>query len=192
MLDDVAEVDPVATSFATKDVRKPNNKAALRYLEISNLNAISITTGNGHVVLGVGYKADAVAAFWLPQDRARAVAAKARSLMAGGVSVATAVATLREAATQCRAVLTEHDVAMARAHVAAERLDAIMGHLRSMGALKEFQRTYKRRRLAAKERGEGYMSFSVAELRLKRALILLIQSGGKPATQSIFAEVFGA
>jgi hypothetical protein len=64
--------------------------------------------------------------------------------------------------------------------------------MRGTGVLKEFNRAYKRRREAAAERGEKFMSFAVAELRLKRTLIPLLQSGGKPAIgASIFAEVFG-
>jgi hypothetical protein len=187
---------PMTITDSERDARpKPrqaSDKAALKYLEVSGVNAISITTGPGGIVLGIGYRANAVAAFWLSAGKARAVAAKARSIAGDAVDVEAVVAALHEAATQCRAVLTEHHVAMARAHVAAERLDAIMEILRDMGALKEFRRTYKRRRLAAKERGQGYMTFANAELRLKRALIPLIQSGGKPAAQSIFAEVFGA
>jgi hypothetical protein len=72
MLDDVANAASVAT------VAKPASpdKAALQYLEASGARAISITTGNGHVVINVGYKADAVEVFWLPAASARAVAAR--------------------------------------------------------------------------------------------------------------------
>jgi hypothetical protein len=34
------------------------------------------------------------------------------------------------------------------------------------------------------------MSYNVAELRFKRALILLLMNGGKPST-SLFATIFG-
>jgi hypothetical protein len=40
--------------------------------------------------------------------------------------------------------------------------------------MREFTKTYKRRRLAAGLRGEGFMSYAVAELRLRRALIPLL------------------
>jgi hypothetical protein len=41
------------------------------------------------------------------------------------------------------------------------------------------------------ERGEGYMSFKVAELRLRRAMIPLLMNGGQPvAGASLFAEIF--
>jgi hypothetical protein len=189
MRDVVADDVSVATDASVP--RSSDTRAALKYLEASGANAISITTGSGHVVIAVGYKADAVAAFWLLQDRARAVAAKARGLMAGGADVEGAVAALREAAVQLRVTLTAHDVAMARAGAAAHRLDAIVETLRACGMMREFTRQYKLRRAAATARGEGFMSYGNAELRLKRALLPLIQNGGKPVIgASLFAQVF--
>jgi len=39
--------------------------------------------------------------------------------------------------------------------------------------------------------GRGFVSFRVAELRLRRALIPLLVNGGEPVVgQSLFAEVF--
>jgi hypothetical protein len=189
MLDDIAEVASVAT-VAKPVPRSPDTRAALKYLEVSGVNAISITTGNGHVVLAVGYKPDAVAAFWLSADKARAVAARARKIAGDAPDVEGAVAALHEAAVQCRATLTPHDVVMARAGAAAHRLDAIVKTLRASGMMREFTRQYKLRRAAATARGEGFMSYGNAEARLRQALIPLLQSGGKPAAQSIFAEVF--
>ena len=59
------------------------------------------------------------------------------------------------------------------------------------GAAREFTKMYVQG--AAGLRGEGSMSYAVAELRLRRALIPLLQGGGKPAVgQSLFAEIFGA
>jgi hypothetical protein len=102
-----------------------------------------------------------------------------------------AIRALQEAAAQCRAVLTQHDVAMTRAANAAERLDRYMESLKGTGVLKEFTRAYKRRRIATKERGEGFMSFQVAELRFKRALVPLLMNGGKPAIgTSFFSAIF--
>jgi hypothetical protein len=57
--------------------------------------------------------------------------------------------------------------------------------------MREFTKMYKRRRLAAGLRGEGFMSYGNAELRLRRALIPLLMGGGKPAVgASLFAEIF--
>jgi hypothetical protein len=188
MLDGVADVAPVATDVSGP--RSPDTRAAPAYLEASGAGAISITSGAGHIVINVGFLRDAVAAFWLPQDKARAVAARARSIAGDADDVATVVAALKAAAVQLRVTLTAHDTAMMRAGAAAERLDEYVETLRASGVLKQFTRTYKQRRLAAAAKGEGFMTFAMAELRFKRALIPLLQSGGKPAAQSIFAQVF--
>jgi hypothetical protein len=80
---------------------------------------------------------------------------------------------------------------MARASVVAERLDVLMDQLKASGIWLDFTKTYRQRRLAAKARGEGFMPFSAAELRFKRALVPLLQSGGKPVVgQSLFAAIF--
>jgi hypothetical protein len=169
----------------------PDTKAALKYLEASGANAISITSGTGGVVLGVCYRADAVRIYWLPAASARAVSARARKIAGDAVDVATVIAALKEAATQCRVTLTEHDIAIARADAMAQRLDACLAQWRQAGALKEFLKAYRSRRLAAKARGEGFMSFPVAELRLRRAMISVLQNGGTPKVgTSLFAEVF--
>jgi hypothetical protein len=80
MLDVVADDVSVATDAAVP--RSLDTKAALKYLEASGANAISITTGPGGTVIAVGYKADAVAVHWLPAASARAVAARARNSQA--------------------------------------------------------------------------------------------------------------
>jgi hypothetical protein len=190
MLDDTVAVE---TPAAKPVPRSPDTRAALQYLPCSGANAISITTGCGHVVINVGYKADAVEVFWLPAASARAVAARARKLAGNSQDVESTIAALREAAVQLRVKLIEHDTAMGRAAAAAQRLDVLMDQLKVSGIWLDFTKTYRQRRLAAKARGEGFMPFSAAELRFKRALIPLLQSGGKPAVvgASIFAEVFG-
>jgi hypothetical protein len=64
-------------------------------------------------------------------------------------------------------------------------------HRCGTGVLKEFNKAYKRRRMAAIARGEGFMTFGTAMLRFKRALVPLLV-GGKPVVgQSLFAAVFG-
>jgi hypothetical protein len=98
---------------------------------------------------------------------------------------------LTKAAADLHVTLTPHATAMMRAGEAAKRLDRYMDSLRGTGVLKEFTRAYCHKRLAAGPRGEGFMSYATAELRLRRALILLLQGGGKPAVgQSLFASIF--
>jgi hypothetical protein len=88
-------------------------------------------------------------------------------------------------------MLTPHDVAIQRASGAARRLDEYLTSLKGTRTLKAFTHTYRLRRVAAAERGKGFMSYKVAELRFKRALIPLLMNGGKPAVgASLFAQVF--
>jgi hypothetical protein len=182
----------VADASVTKPVStSPDTKAALGYLSASGGNAISITYSAGHVVIGVGYRADAVAAYWLPATLARSVAARARSIGGDAADVETVVAALKAAAVQLRVTLTPHDVAITRAHTMAARLDEFMSSMRGTGALKEFTRSYKRRRIEAAARGEGFMSYKIAEQRLRMAMIPVLMDGGQAVIgASIFATIF--
>ena len=63
--------------------------------------------------------------------------------------------------------------------------------MRGTGVLKEFNRAYKRRRMAATARGEGFMTYKTATARLRNALVPLL-TGGKPVVSgSLFAAIFG-
>jgi hypothetical protein len=169
------------------------DKPALAYLEWSGARAISVTIGSGGVVVNVGLVRDAAAILWTHADQARAVAARARKIAGDGADLDSTIAALQRAATECRAVLTDHHVAMARAGNAAARLDEVMGQLDAAGTLREFQKIYRARRLAAKARGEGFMSYTNAERRLRLALVPLLANGGKPEVgESLFRQVFGA
>jgi hypothetical protein len=127
----------------------------------------------------------------LPETNARAVLKLARQRAGKSPDIATAQTALAQAAADQRVVLTAHPVAMVRAGDAAARLNSYMDSLRGTGRLREFTKEFKRGRIAANMRGEGFMSFSHAELRLRRALIPLLMGGGQPAIgQSLFAEIF--
>jgi hypothetical protein len=119
MLDDVADVS-VATEASGP--RSPDTRGALRYLACSGVRAISITDGPGGVVIAVGIKINpaAAAVYWMPAAKARSIAARARKIAGDAVDVEAVVAALHEAATELRATLTPHDVALARAADAAE------------------------------------------------------------------------
>ena len=80
---------------------------------------------------------------------------------------------------------------MMRAGEAAAKLDRYMDSLRGTGVLREFNRAFKRRRMEAMLNGRGFMNYKAAELRLRRALIPLLQGGGNVQAQSLFAEIFG-
>jgi hypothetical protein len=58
--------------------------------------------------------------------------------------------------------------------------------------MREFTRAYKRRRIEAAANGQGFMTYAVAEARLRKALIPLLVGGRNVAsTQTMFAQIFG-
>jgi hypothetical protein len=190
VVDDVV-LDFVAT-VARPAARPADTKAAISYLISSGATAISIIENVKGCSFKVGSKLDPRAAmvFWLPEDNARAVMRKART--GASPDIAAATTALHKAAADQRVTLTEHGTAMMRAGEAAKRLDAYVASLRARGAMKEFTKAYRRHRLAAIARGEGFMSYAVAELRLRRALVPLLVGGrANGPVQSLFAEIFG-
>jgi hypothetical protein len=176
-----------------RPVRSPDTKAAIKYLEASGATAITIVEIDGVCSFHVGSKIDphAVSVQWLPAAKARSIAMKARNLAGANPDAATAARVLAQAAADQRVTLTPNDVAMSRAGEAAGRLDAYVEALRARGDMKEFTKAYRLLRMAAKARGEGFMSFKVAELRLRRALIPYLVGGNTLGVRSLFAEVFG-
>jgi len=189
MLDEVAAI----VETVDRPAASPDTKAAIAYLIAAGTTAISvIETETGRALFRVGTKIDpdTTAIYWIARQAAIAVARRARRLAGANPRGDEAIAALRQAAAEKRATLTEHATAMARAGSAAQRLDEHMASVRGTGVLKEFDRAYKRRRMAATASGEGFMTFKTAEARFKRALIPLL-TGGKPvATASLFAEIF--
>lgn len=194
MLDDVADVAPVAT-VAKPVPRSPDTRAAIQYLAASGAVAIFIVEIDGIAAFRVGipnWNKPYAAIFWITEVDAKPVVKVARRLAGKDQNVGDAVASLRKAAVECRATLTPHDVAIQRAAGAARRLDEYLTSLKGTGVLKQFTRTYRLRRVAAAERGKGFMSYKVAELRFKRALIPLLLNNGKPAIgASLFETIFG-
>jgi len=174
-----------------RPARSPDTKAAINYLTASGATAITITEINGVCAFHVGTKmlARSVAIFWIMEVDAKPVVASARK----GAGGDAAVAALHRAAFDLRAVLTPNDVAMSRAGQAAGRIEQYIDSMRAKGAMREFTRAYKRRRMEAEANGQGFMTYAVAEARLRRALIPLLVGGQNvgPAA-SLFAEIFGA
>ena len=70
-------------------------------------------------------------------------------------------------------------MAISRARDASQKLDAYLESLRGSGVLREFNRAFKQRRIAATARGERFMTYKVAEGRLRLALIPLLMHGGR-------------
>jgi hypothetical protein len=186
---DVADVETAAQPAA----RSADTKAAIAYLIASGATAISVIENVTGCVFRIGTKIDprAASVHWLREAQAKPVMNAARRIAGKSPDLTKATSALAKAASDQRVTLTEHAVAMMRAEEAAAKLNRYMDSLRGTGVLREFNRAFKRRRMEAMLRGEGFMNYKAAELRLRRALIPLLQAGGKPAVgQSLFAQIF--
>ena len=188
-LDDVADVETVARPAA----RSADTKAAVAYLIASGATAITIIENVTGCTFRVGTKISRRAAvvMWLREDEATALLKAARRRAGKSPDLTKATSALTKAASDQRVTLTEHATAMMRAGVAAAKLDQYMASLRGTGVLVEFNRAFKRKRMAATARGEGFMPYSTAMLRLRKALVPLLQGGGNVHTATLFADVFG-
>jgi hypothetical protein len=127
--------------------------------------------------------ARSVAIFWIMEVDATPVVALARKIAGKGAGGDAAVAALHRAANDLKATLTPHDVAMSRAGQVAGRIEEYIESMRAMGG---DARIHPRVQAAAN--GQGFMTYAVAEQRLRKALIPLLVGGRNvgPA-QSLFA-----
>jgi hypothetical protein len=191
-LDDVA--DRPALIGKSRVERSPDTRAAIAYLIASDATALSLIENETGCAFRVGTKLDprAASVHWLRETEAQAVLKAARKHAGKSPDIATATTALIRAAADLRVTLTEHGTAMMRAGEAAKRLDAYVASLRARGAMKEFTKAYRRHRLAAIARGEGFMSYGNAELRLRRALIPYLSGGRDVQAATLFADVFGS
>jgi hypothetical protein len=141
---DVADVETVARAARSADTR-----AAIAYLIASGATAISVIENETGCTYRVGTRIDprAASVHWLPEAKAKPVLKAARKHAGKSPDIATAISALHQAAADLKVTLTEHGTAMMRAGEAAAKLDAFIASLRARGAMKEFTRTYKRRRL---------------------------------------------
>jgi hypothetical protein len=178
---------------AVRPEPRPDPRAALKYLEASGAVAISIRESEAGAAIRFGkIPTEAAMVYWFPEAKARATVKRARKLAGDGADVETVAVALRRAAADLGAVLTSHSIALERATLMAVRLDEFMEVLRIFGRMLEFTKSFRQCRLAAKARGQGFMSYKAAEIRFRRALIPLLQNGGRPDVgQSFFAQVFG-
>jgi hypothetical protein len=121
-----------------------------------------------------------------PETVAAAVVKSARQHGGKTPNVDVALAALHQAASDHRATLTPHAVAVERAGDAVKRLDAYIGSMRGTGALVQ-----QGIQTETTEGGCGFMTYKVALARLRFALIPLLIGGGQPSVgQSLFAQVF--
>jgi hypothetical protein len=86
-------------------------------------------------------------------------------------------AALREAAAGHGVTLTEHEIAVARAKDATQRINAFVDSMRKTGSLQVFNRHYKAARAAALARGESFMSYTAALGRLRSQIAARLAAG---------------
>jgi hypothetical protein len=97
-----------------------NRNAAVAYLAASGATAVTVVDRDGAGVVVVGKTSGTVAArWWVHSQDARRLAAQARRLAGDSPDVPTAVAAVTRAAGSTKIVLTNDDVATARAACSA-------------------------------------------------------------------------
>jgi hypothetical protein len=169
--------------------KSPNRKRAEQYLIASGATAITVTD-TGKISTSAKITGTVAARWWTSAQDATRVAGAARQLAGPAPDVAAATAAVARSAASLRATLTDDATAISRASSAVVKLDAYMDSLRGTGVLKEFTRAYKRRRTEAAASGQGFMTYAVAEARLRRAQIPLLVGGKQANAQSLFVEIF--
>jgi hypothetical protein len=94
------------------------------------------------------------------------------------------------AARQLQVSVTPHAIVVQRASAALGRIDAGCDKAQEAGLLKEFNAQYKRCRLLAKARGQGFLPYRHAKARLRKMLVTAVATGGLP--ENLFDRVFDA
>jgi hypothetical protein len=171
--------------------RSRDTRPALVYLEMSGAVRVSIDA-SGRISTNKT-RPDTVATFWIRAEQAQPLARLVRRYVGRGrADPETMLAALHRAAADLRFTLTPNVIAVERAGEAASKLNRFMDDLRGTGVLREFNQAFKRRRMTAMLNGRGFMNYKTAELRLRRALILLLLNGGQPVVgHFLFSQIFG-
>jgi hypothetical protein len=143
----------------------PLDKEVKRYIAAFNITSICIDR-TGRLLVSRD-PAGAVEAFWLPAEPAGAVLRIARA-DSGNIQA-------------CGVRVTEHHVMVARARASIERLDERLARAKADGLMTFFNLQYRVRRLAAREAGQGFMSYGAAEARLRRAIVDAAACASPPA-----------
>ena len=119
-------------------------------------------------------------AWWCP---AKAAGAIVRAANANGKDVAAAAARLHTP-------LTPHATVAQRVCAAVGRIDDGLKAAQRRGDLAFFNQLYKAQRVAAAQRGCGFMSYGLALRRLRIAVAHAAANGGQ-VTRSLMLSVFG-
>jgi hypothetical protein len=178
--------------------RSPDSRSALAYLLASGAAPIVLIqdeTGCCTIRVGrpvISRDVPSGRIWWISATAAKPIVRLARKLAGPAPNLTSAATALHEAASDLGATLTPHATAIERAGNAATKLNAYFESMRRSGQLAQFNKQYKQRRTEATANGRGFMSWSTAMTRLKRALVPLLMNGGKQPTvgATVFEEVF--
>lgn len=164
------------------------------YLEVVGMTAICINVERSpHFRVGrdLAKRTDTHLTYWLDESIAADVVCQAKLATDDKPTVESLKKALHDAAASRKSGLTPHLVIMSRATMLAKKLRQKMEHMRITGQLREFNAEYRRRRIAAEERGVGIMPYSTAMTRLRKAIIVALVGRREIAQmQSIFESVF--
>jgi hypothetical protein len=153
----------------------PLSKPIANYIRQFGLTAICRRDGRLGVTRDLS---GADRAWWLPADQAGAVLKLARQV--GG--------DIEGAARKAGIVLADHATVLARAGAAIAKIGARLDQAQRTGVLHAFNGEYRRRRLAAFEKGKGFISYREARSRLQRVLAGIAATGTAP--EALIAHVF--
>jgi hypothetical protein len=144
------------------------------------------------IITNVGkHGEDSVSAHWVADNAAATAVVRSAASIAGmRPTKQAALDALFRAATRHSVRLTSHEAVIARAMKAAARLDASLNAAAAGGRLKQFHAEYRRRRIEAGAHGKPFMSFTMAERRLWRAIVARLLHDG--VGTDLFDEVFNA
>lgn len=164
------------------------------YLQAAGIVGISIICFRDHYAFrrGMAPPADAISTDWIEEKLARAVMRHARTIAGKQPDRETAQQALQRAAAAYRAGLTPSNIVMSRALFAARKLRAFMELAQQNGQLAAFNAAYRRQRISASMRGEGFMTYGTAVTRLRRGIIeMLIAKRPLPEAAVLFDEALG-
>jgi len=85
---------------------------------------------------------------------------------------------IAEAARRLHIAVTPHPILVARIAARTRKIDEALAQARAAGLLARFHQEYKRRRIAAGAAGQHFISFSLAERRLRKLIADSIAASG--------------
>jgi hypothetical protein len=154
----------------------PLSYASLDYLKSFNLVAVAVSK-SGRVFVSRNPQG-AVAAWWCKQDYADVIA-----------NAAWANADVSGAASRLGLTVTPHDVVRRRVAERTAALDKAIAGAIDAGVLKQFNREFRKRRLAAQAKGVPFMSYKIAHAKLRSVVADAVAKDGT-IPKSFIAAVF--